>query len=465
MAFSYAVLSVVPLVVFFFVAMAQIEDDYLTERKREMQRAAFLTTNIVAERGFDWMDANPVIRDTVNSNLERRSTDWGFRTLVFDDSLRITTDSARSRIGQVIIIPEVMRAMEGYDTTVLRREEQSLYVAMAFSSDRDATERIGAVLLVGSIADIDETLGELRRQLLLIIVIVGVLVIVVVFITADTLIRPLRAILRVVQRMASGKLEERIENVTGRDEYATLASTFNSMAEKLEQVEKTREEFVSNVSHELKTPLSSMKVLSESILLQESAPEAMYREFLQDIVNEVDRMTTINNDLLALVRIDQREHGLNYSLFSINQLIEDIIKRLSPLSEQKNISLIYDNLRLVQIEADEIKLTLALSNIVENGIKYTPYGGSVKISVDGDHQFAYINVQDTGVGIPETEQSKIFNRFYRVDKARDRETGGTGLGLSITHSAVMAHDGTIRVSSKPDEGTVFTVRLPIKGRG
>ncbi|MCL2187336.1 MAG: ATP-binding protein [Defluviitaleaceae bacterium] len=462
LAFSYAVLSVVPLAVFFFAVMAHIEDDYIGERSSEMRRTAFLVSNIVAAEGFDLLETSAWARSALNRNLDLRSSDWDMRILVFNDAMQVIYDSAETRFGQTVIIPEVMRAVEGYDTTNLRRDEIALYSTMSITSAFDATERIGAVLLVNSVADIFETLDELRRTLLWIIVLVSIVVVIVVFITADTLIRPLRTILRVVQRMATGQLEQRIEEITGRDEYATLAEAFNSMAEKLEQVEKTREEFVSNVSHELKTPLSSMKVLSESILLQEHAPEEMYREFLQDIVNEVDRMTTINNDLLALVRIDQREQGLNISSISMNKTVEDIIKRLTPLSEQKDISLIYDDVRPVQIEADEIKLTLAISNIVENGIKYTPNGGTVKVAVDGDHQFAYISVQDTGMGIPEGEQSKIFNRFYRVDKARDRETGGTGLGLSISHSAVVAHKGTIRVSSKPDEGTVFIVRLPIR---
>lgn len=452
-----------PLAVFFFVVIAHIENDYLSEREGEVQPIAFMASDIVALRGFDALEET-LIFSGLRAIMNRRSTEWGYRVLVIDDSLRVIYDSAAgSRHGQTMIIPEVMNAIYGRtNVTNLRRGEATLYAAVAVSSPNDATERVGAVLLIEGVEDIFESLADLRANLLLIIALVSLGIIVVVFVMADALIRPLRRILHVVRRMATGRLDQRITNVEGHNEYAILAESFNSMAEKLEQVEKTREEFVSNVSHELKTPLSSMKVLSESILLQEHAPEAMYREFLQDIVNEVDRMTNINNDLLALVRNDQREQGLNISLISVNKMVEDILKRLSPLSEQKEIALIYDDVRPVEISADEIKLTLAISNIVENGIKYTPRGGTVKVAVDADHQFAYISVQDTGMGIPETEQTKIFNRFYRVDKARDRETGGTGLGLAISHSAVLAHNGTIRVSSKPDEGAVFTVRIPIR---
>ena len=138
------------------------------------------------------------------------------------------------------------------------------------------------------------------------------------------------------------------------------------------------------------------------------------------------------------------------------------MKRLYPLAEQKKIELLYENNKDVVIEADEMKLSLAISNLIENAIKYTPDEGTVKVVVDGDHQNAFITVQDTGIGISEEEQSKIFNRFYRVDKTRARQTGGTGLGLAITHSTIMQHNGSIKVISKEDEGATFIVRLPIK---
>jgi len=272
---------------------------------------------------------------------------------------------------------------------------------------------------------------------------------------------PLRRTVNVVRRIATGQLSLRIP-VKGKDEFSILAKSFNNMTEKLEQTEKTREEFVSNVSHEMKTPLAAIKVLSESILLMGSAPEAMYREFLQDIDSEVDRMTNITNDLLALVKLDQREQALNIETLDLNLLVEEILKRLSPLAEQRNIALIYEAERQVELNADEIKLSLAISNIVENGIKYTPKGGTVKVNVNSDYQSAIITIQDTGLGIPEEEHDKIFTRFYRVDKTRDRETGGTGLGLPISRSTVLLHKGSIHIDSVQGEGTTFVIRLPLR---
>jgi signal transduction histidine kinase len=292
----------------------------------------------------------------------------------------------------------------------------------------------------------------------------GIIISVLVLIMSQALIVPLRHILSVVKKTADGYLNERI-SLKGHDEYSQLAQAFDDMTEKLEQVDKTREEFVSNVSHELKTPLSSMKVLAESLLELEKEPGSLtYREFLQDITSEVDRMTFIINDLLTLVRIDQREQKIIMQPADLNQMVRDIIKRLKPLADQNMIDLQLDEIKPVSVEADEMRVSLALTNIIENGIKYTPEGGMVKVILDSEGQNAVVTVQDTGIGIKDEEQGKIFDRFYRVDKTRDRMTGGTGLGLSISHSAVLAHNGSIRLTSKPGEGSVFVVRLPVSQR-
>ena len=464
MALSYIALSVLPLVVFYFTVMSFIETHHLDASMNEVRSHAVVASRTIRQAGFENLDGGMTLTNA-QRDIRRHSENWGLRILVFDEAATVLIDSnarggASVRIGQTVIVPEVVSVLEGQPYKMeLRRDAQMLYFAIGVPY-MDG-ERVGAILLVASIADIYESIAEIRGQILQYSLLVGLAVIVLIFATSHQLIAPLKRILRVVQKMATGQLNQRIP-IKGGDEYAIWAAAFNSMSEKLQQVEKTREEFVSNVSHELKTPLSSMKVLSEAILLQESLPEEVYREFLQDVVSEVDRMTQINNDLLSLVKIDQREHGLNIQLTSINQMVEDILKRLAPLAEQRKIVLLYEDVRPVQIDADEIKLSLAISNIVENGIKYTPKGGTVKVVVDADHQFVYITVQDTGIGIPEDEQGKIFNRFYRVDKTRDRETGGTGLGLSITYSTVLLHNGNIRVNSKPDEGSVFIVRIPIR---
>ena len=173
-------------------------------------------------------------------------------------------------------------------------------------------------------------------------------------------------------------------------------------------------------------------------------------------------MTEIINDLLTLVKLDQKEIPLNFKETDLNQMMEGIIKRLQPLADNKGVSLQWEAAKEVRADADEMKLSLAISNLVDNAIKYTPAEGIVRVALDADHQNVFFSVADTGIGIPENEVGRIFERFYRVDKTRDRETGGTGLGLSITHSTIMMHKGSIKVNSKEEEGTTILVRIPLK---
>ena len=227
-------------------------------------------------------------------------------------------------------------------------------------------------------------------------------------------------------------------------------------------MENSRQQFVSNVSHELKTPLSSLKVLSESLLLEQDVPKETYVEFLQDINSEVDRMTAIINDLLALVRLGQDEPEKVLADTDMDELMSSVVKRLQPLARKKNINLRYDLVKNSTAQVDAMRLSLALSNLVDNAIKYTPENGSISVSLDADHQNAFVTVSDNGVGIAEEELDKIFERFYRVDKTRGRDTGGTGLGLAITKATVLFHNGSIKVTSNEGEGTTFVVRLPLR---
>ena len=461
LALSYIALIAVLLVAFLLIALRSIETYYMEDRIGEVEVAAVMMADYVMGRhGFERLDASSAQRRLLGDTVSRRGETYGMRILVLNDSARVIADShGGSRVGQTIIMPEIMDALSGNSSVTLQRDRYVLNVAESIYDM--ASGRMGVVLFVASVDDIFESLADIRTMLMLATLLVGLLSVVVVLGISHYLISPLKRTVSVVSRMTTGQLSLRIP-VNGNDEYAILAQAFNGMTEKLEQVEKSREEFVSNVSHEMKTPLSAIKVLSESILLQDSAPEEMYREFLQDIASEVDRMTNITNDLLALVKVDQREQGLNLRSLELSQLVEDILKRLSPLAEQKKIGLYYEVERPVPFDADEIKLSLAISNIVENGIKYTPKGGTVRVIVDSDHQNAFVTIQDSGIGIPIEEHDKIFTRFYRVDKARDRETGGTGLGLAISRAAVLLHGGSIRVSSKADEGSTFVVRLPLR---
>ena len=446
---------------FNLTVMAFIQNYFLNDRINEVQMQAFVMSTIVANHNFDSLE-EPATLFRFNPLVDGHSSEWGVRVLVINDRAQVISDSNRhaldSYVGQTILRPEIISALGGQDTNLLIREEYVLNVAVSVNDT--ISERVGAVLLVSSVEDIFDSVAVIRNTLFLYSLAVALMVMVLVFFTSHRLLTPLRAILQVVQKMATGQLDLRIK-IKGKDEYAILSDSFNNMARKLEREEKTREEFVSNVSHEIKTPLTAIKVLGESILSQENVPRDVYREFMEDIVGEVNRMTNLTNDLLALVKVDRREEGLIIAPFNLNSLVGRILKRLSPLAEQKKLVLLYEEIRQVVIEADEVKLALAISNIIENGIKYTPWGGTVKVQVDADHQNSYVSIEDTGIGIPEDEQDKIFNRFYRVDKTRGRDTGGTGLGLAISRATVLLHKGNIHVESKKNEGSLFVLSIPL----
>ena len=219
---------------------------------------------------------------------------------------------------------------------------------------------------------------------------------------------------------------------------------------KLKAVDQSRQEFVSNVSHELKTPITSIRVLADSLMGMEDAPVELYREFMADISDEIDRENQIIEDLLTLVRMDKSaESQMNISQVHINHELEMILKRLRPIAKRSNVELILESIREVTADVDKVKLNLAVTNLVENAIKYNIDFGWVRVTLDADHKYFYVKVADSGIGIPEDSVDHIFERFFRVDKARSREVGGTGLGLSITKNVIQMHHGVIDVESTP----------------
>ena len=226
-------------------------------------------------------------------------------------------------------------------------------------------------------------------------------------------------------------------------------------------LDDSRQEFVSNVSHELKTPLASMKVLADSLLALEDAPAELYQEFMTDITEEIDRENKIITDLLSLVKMTRTSADLNVEPTDINAVLELMLKRLGPLAIRADIKLIFESRRPVSAEVDEVKLTLALTNLVENAIKYNVEGGWVKVVLDADHKYFTVEVADSGIGIPQAEIEHIYERFYRVDKSHSNEIGGTGLGLAITRSAILMHRGSINVDSEEGLGTTFKVKIPL----
>lgn len=454
---AYAVAGILPLLLLASTMLHSVQGYFVEERKKELLSQANVISGQLTSSSFLFDEED---RGDMEELILETSQNEDYRILVLDSSCVVVYDTGYEDVGKTILLPEVVQALDDKDTA---KEQKDGSVHAAASIMGAADRKVGVVLIADGMRDVHDIVGDIGKEAYLLLGAIVVLLFIIMVVVSKVFTEPVKNLISVIQKMSEGHFEQRAK-VSSRvhNEIADLAIACNQMADQLEKVESTRQQFVSNVSHELKTPLSSVKVLSESILLMEDVPKEMYVEFLHDINSEVDRMTEIINDLLTLVKLDQKEIPLNFKETDLNQMMEGIIKRLQPLADNKGVSLQWEAAKEVRADADEMKLSLAISNLVDNAIKYTPAEGIVKVALDADHQNVFFSVADTGIGIPENEVGRIFERFYRVDKTRDRETGGTGLGLSITHSTIMMHKGSIKVNSKEEEGTTILVRIPLK---
>ena len=444
------------------VLLERMETYYVDKSKSEWLRKANMVASQIHQGNYLKDDSNQTAFMYMLTETGK-DTDLDARILVINEQGFVVGDSSQADINRTIINKQVFDALEGKDSAEKQKQDDTMIMSAAASivSSENKDHIVGAVLISASIDDVYKSLNEMKTQTYLLSLVTSLLVALLSFFTSGFIIKPLKRLVVFVEKITNGQLDQKI-TITGKDEISELGSAINHMTEQLERVEQSREEFVSNVSHELKTPLSAIKVLTESLLFQENVPEEMYKEFFTDINSEVDRLNNIINDLLTLVKLDQKEIPMNIRTMNLNQLIQAILKRLSPLAKQKNIKLTYEGKTEIDVEVDEVKLTLAISNLIENGIKYTPDGGSVHVALNSDHQDAFITIKDTGLGISPDEQGRIFERFYRTDKTRNRETGGTGLGLAITYKTIVMHNGRITMESEEQKGTKFLVKIPLR---
>ena len=304
------------------------------------------------------------------------------------------------------------------------------------------------------------TMDVLNRKALILEIIMVVVVFAIAGVLANVLIRPFDRITKAIMEIGNGHMDGDI-SVPTYQETEHISNAFNLLHNQMMNMDSSRKDFVANVSHELKTPITSVKVLADSLLAQQDVPAELYREFLEDIAEEIEREDKIINDLLALVKMDKSAAELNITSVNMNELAEIILKRMRPIARKRDIELLLVSTREVTAEIDEVKMSLILTNLIENAIKYNREHGKVTVTLDADHQYFTITVEDTGIGIPEESLNRIYDRFYRVDKSHSREIGGTGLGLAITKNAVQLHRGSIKVESTFGEGTRFLVKIPL----
>ncbi len=450
------VVTISPLFIMRFIALENVEAQLRSKRMDELSSYALILSNQIMRSNYFAGDN----QESVNNDLNQSASLYNARILIVNSDYKIVKDNYSTLDGTYSVSEETIRAMLGTEVRYYNEADGMLELAAPITSE-DKQTVLGVLLFYSSTSDIVKTCQSISSSYTAITIGLAVLCVVLAGSMAYVFIKPLKRVTDSIDHMAEGHFDEEI-HLRGFSELKRISDSFNTMLNKLRKLENSRQEFVSNVSHELKTPITSIKVLADSLNMQENVPNEVYKEFMRDIVEEIDRENSIINDLLSLVKMDKAVAELNISEVNINEMLELILKRLRPLASQRNIELVLESFRPVMAECDEVKLNLAFTNLVENGIKYNVAGGWVQVSLNADHKYFYVKVADSGIGIPEANQDQIFERFYRVDKARSRETGGTGLGLAITQNIVLMHDGAIKVSSKEDEGSVFVVRIPLK---
>ena len=321
--------------------------------------------------------------------------------------------------------------------------------------------RAGALVLAVSVQDTVDSLISMRDRMLAVFALALVAVLALVGLISRIVTRPVAELSAGIERMTRGDYQHRV-HVPGKGEMAQLAAAFNQMSEQVHNLDEARNQFVSNASHELKTPLATIKLLVESLMYEDNMDPALRREFLGDIDKEIDRLSSVVGDLLTLVHIDSHKLRLRREMMLLSDTVRESVKRLLPLAKRKKQEIRLDLADGCEMFADPGKLAQVCYNIIENAIKYTPEGGTIDVRMHRAGRDGVLEIADTGIGIPQEDLPHVFDRFYRVDKARTRETGGTGLGLSIVQQIVRLHGGSVTVQSEPGKGTTFIVQLPVK---
>lgn len=340
---------------------------------------------------------------------------------------------------------------------------RSRFTARAFSSSyampilsRGAT--VGAVYLCEEDSERAAIISDIQSRLLRFSAAIGAVALLFAALFSTVLLRRMRELVRSIRIVAGGDYAHRLVT-RGRDEITELGEEFNQLTARLEDTEKQRRRFVSDASHELKTPLASIRLLSDSIVQSENMDGGTMREFAADIGHEAERLQRTTEKLLDLSRLDDDVQVIDEPV-DIKQTAVDALAVLRPLAAERDVKIRCELEDGCVVMANTDDMFHIVFNLMENAVKYNVPGGSVLVETSLEDEKVVLRVSDTGIGIPEEDRLNVFARFYRVDKARSRASGGSGLGLSIVHDAVLAHGGTIAVGQNKPQGSVFIVSFP-----
>lgn len=381
------------------------------------------------------------------------------RVIITDEEALVLYDTAELDYarGRYALFSELNRALKGEVICYCVYDGRAFMTRQAMPI-RNGGVTTGAVYLYEYDSEQAQLISEIQRNLRNITVILGIIAIALLFIFSRALAQRITELVEATRIVSGGDYDHRIA-VRGSDELSQLGDEFNSLTLRLKETEELRRRFVSDASHELKTPLASIRLLSDSIVNAENMNTETMREFVTDIGAEAERLQRTTEKLLSLSKIDSRA-DIGFTPLDMRTIVDKTLHLLQPLARDHHITISTDLHRDCYIKGNEDLIYRVIFNLAENGIKYNMPGGGVHIRLFRREDEVRLIVEDTGIGIPDEDLPHIFSRFYRVDKARSREAGGSGLGLSIVYDAVALHGGQVTVEKRRERGSRFTVVFP-----
>ena len=401
--------------------------------------------------------------DNVSAAVSNTAKESGLsRVLVTDAAGKILYDTRESgnAAGQVTFYTEVVQALMGYDVSVCSFENGAFRSRCA-SPVVYQNSVIGAVFAYEYDPEQAALLQELQDNIWTMSLVAAAAVVVLSVITSRLLTQQIRELLSAIRRVRAGAYSHRAY-VRGHDEIAQLGEEFNSLTDRLQKTEDTRRRFVSDASHELKTPLAAIRLLTDSILQTDNIDMKMAREFVADIGHEAERLSRITEDLLLLTKLDSGVIS-QAEAEDVSLVLERVLRMEELVAEDRGIAIVVQAEKGCRVCSTQDEIQQVIYNLLDNAVKYSRDWGRVEVSLRHDGDWVVLTVADNGVGIPVEDLPRIFERVYRVDKARSREAGGTGLGLSIVRETVTRRKGTISAANRVEGGAIFTVCWPDAG--
>lgn len=449
----YVILIIIPLMLLNFLSVSNVVSTVF----HEMEVNALKTANIISNLSRDNFEDLVTLKRIVKQYGP--TTDG--RLLILDKKKEVLVDSFNLMSGEVVDNEEVAGALINQEKIgYYQMDNRIMQVAVPIATNIGGNRQVlGAVMISTDVEDSFIQVEEFQRQLLAISIIALLIGILVAILASNHISKPIVILTEAAKSIGEGRLGKQV-SISSRDEIGRLAESFNNMSSQLYRIDKGRTQFIGDISHELKTPLASMKALIDSLLYGED-DIVVYKEYLKDMDMEIDRLTELIKALLNLNKLE--ELGIEAKEHPLKGLVLESIRILKPLVEKYNIDLTIDLDEDIMVSCDVDRIREVFINLIDNAIKYRDTSKTknwVRIYEKRDKEHYYLIIEDNGIGIAKEDAESVFEKFYRSDFSRSRDTGGAGIGLSIVNRIIKLHKWSIRLDSQLGIGTSFIIEIP-----